>query len=53
MLESSALSNDDLAPVPVARRTWSMRNIAALWVGMAICITTCTLASSVLEQGMN
>lgn len=47
------LINDDLAPVPVARRTWSMWNIAALWVGMAICITTYTLASSLIEEGMN
>jgi nucleobase:cation symporter-1, NCS1 family len=47
------LTNDDLAPVPKARRTWSMWSIAALWVGMAICITTYTLASSLIEQGMN
>jgi len=25
----------------------------ALWVGMAICITTYTQASSLIEQGMN
>lgn len=53
MIESSPLSNEDLAPVPAARRTWSMWSIAALWVGMAICITTYTLASSLIEQGMN
>ncbi|MDQ3116547.1 MAG: cytosine permease, partial [Verrucomicrobiota bacterium] len=53
MLQSDALINDDLAPVPVAERTWSMWSIAALWVGMAICITTYTLASSLIEQGMN
>ncbi len=47
------LINDDLAPVPTARRTWSMWSIAALWVGMAICITTYTLAGSLIEQGMN
>ncbi len=46
LLESSALINDDLAPVPASGRTWSMWSIAALWVGMAICITTYTLASS-------
>ena len=51
--ETSALSNDDLAPVPLRGRTWSMWSIAALWVGMAICITTYTLASSLIEQGMN
>jgi nucleobase:cation symporter-1, NCS1 family len=47
------LTNADLAPVPGARRTWSMWSIAALWVGMAVCITTYTLASSLIEQGMN
>ncbi len=52
-LKSSALFNDDLAPVPPSARTWSMWSIAALWVGMAICITTYTLASSLIEQGMN
>src|SRR2546423_9169618 len=52
-LEQSRLFNEDLAPVPAARRTWSMWSIAALWVGMAICITTYTLASSLIEQGMN
>ncbi len=30
-----------------------MWNIAALWVGMAVCITTYTLASSLIEQGMS
>jgi NCS1 family nucleobase:cation symporter-1 len=47
------LINDDLAPIPPSGRTWSMWSIAALWVGMAICITTYTLASSLIEQGMN
>ncbi len=52
-LQESRLYNDDLAPVPVEQRTWSMWSIAALWVGMAICITTYTLASSLIEQGMS
>ncbi|MEP6976373.1 MAG: cytosine permease, partial [Spartobacteria bacterium] len=52
-LQSGSLSNADLAPVPASGRTWSMWSIAALWVGMAICITTYTLASSLIEQGMN
>ena len=47
------LWNEDLAPVPPARRTWTWWNIAALWIGMAVCITTYTLASSLIEQGMN
>jgi NCS1 family nucleobase:cation symporter-1 len=48
-----SLSNSDLAPVPFEKRTWSLWHIAALWVGMAICITTYTLASSLITQGMN
>ena len=47
------LWNEDLAPVPQERRTWTTWNVAALWVGMAVCITTYTLASSLIEQGMN
>ena len=52
-IKHSNLYNEDLAPVPESGRTWSMWSIAALWVGMAICITTYTLASSLIEQGMN
>ncbi len=52
-LAGSRFYNKDLAPVSPGQRTWSMWSIAALWVGMAICITTYTLASSLIEQGMN
>ena len=45
------LWNPDLAPVPADRRTWNTWHIAALWVGMAICIPTYTLASSLMDQG--
>src|SRR5258706_2408700 len=48
---SAALWNTDLAPSAPARRTWTTWNIAALWVGMAICIPTYTLASSLVDQG--
>ena len=48
-----SLWNEDLAPVPRERRTWTWWNVAALWVGMAVCITTYTLAASLIEQGMN
>ena len=47
------LWNADLAPVPAAARTWTWWHIAALWIGMAVCITTYTLASSLIGQGMN
>ena len=47
------LGNDDLAPVPPARRTWNQWHIAALWVGMAICVPTYTLASGQVAAGMS
>ena len=47
------LWNEDLAPVPQDRRTWTTWNIAALWIGMAVCIPTYTLASGLIGQGMN
>jgi NCS1 family nucleobase:cation symporter-1 len=45
------LTNSDLAPVPAERRTWHWWHIASLWIGMAICIPTYTLASSLIERG--
>jgi NCS1 family nucleobase:cation symporter-1 len=48
----SLLWNPDLAPTPLARRTWSTYHIAALWIGMSVVITTYTLASGLLQQGM-
>ena len=52
-LEASPLYNHDLAPVPVARRTWTTYNYAALWISMAHCIPTYMLASGLMAQGMN
>jgi nucleobase:cation symporter-1, NCS1 family len=52
-LSSSRLWNPDLAPTPPERRTWSTYNIAALWIGMSVVITTYTLASGLMQQGMN
>ena len=51
-LSSSPLWNSDLAPTPLARRTWSTYHIAALWIGMSVVITTYTLASGLMQQGM-
>jgi NCS1 family nucleobase:cation symporter-1 len=51
-VSSSPLWNPDLAPTPLARRTWSTYHIAALWIGMAVVITTYTLASGLMQQGM-
>jgi len=35
--------NSDIAPTKIKDRTWTTKNIAALWVGMAICVPTYTL----------
>ena len=51
-LSHNPLWNADLAPVPLARRTWSTYHIAALWIGMSVVITTYTLASGLMQQGM-
>jgi len=52
-IEASALYNDDLAPVPIARRNWTTYNYAALWISMAHCIPTYMLASGLIASGMN
>jgi NCS1 family nucleobase:cation symporter-1 len=52
-LHDSPLWNRDLAPTRLHRRTWSTWNIAALWIGMSVVITTYTLASGLIGQGMN
>src|ERR671910_700507 len=50
---SSSLYNEDLAPTGPEQRTWTTYNIAALWIGMAIVITTYTLAAGLMAAGMN
>ena len=49
---SSPLYGEDLAPVPPEKRTWSMWHLAAIWVGMAVCIPTYLLASYMIRDGM-
>jgi len=39
----SARYNADIAPTRIAQRNWNHWHIAALWVGMAICVPTYTL----------
>jgi len=51
-LSSGPLWNPDLAPTALAQRTWTTYNIAALWIGMSVVITTYTLASGIMQQGM-
>ena len=52
-IAASPLSNDDLAPVPIARRNWTTYNYAALWISMAHCIPTYMMASGLLAAGMS
>ena len=52
-VSDSPLYSKDFAPVKRADRSWNKWNIAAIWVGMAVCIPTYMLASSLIEQGMN
>ena len=52
-ITQSPLYNEDLAPVTAERRTWGVWNVAALWIGMAVCIPTYTLASNLIGGGMN
>src|ERR1043165_4361537 len=51
-LKASPLYNEDLAPVAVAKRTWNTWDYAALWISMAHCIPTYTLASFMIGQGL-
>lgn len=51
MERDARLYNEDLAPVREGQKTWSMWHIAALWVGMAVCVPTYTLASGMVAQG--
>ncbi len=52
-VSSSPLWNKDLAPTTLKERTWTTWNIAALWIGMSVVITTYTLAGGFIEAGMN
>ncbi len=52
-VSTSPLWNKDLAPTSITERTWSTWNIAALWIGMSVVITTYTLAGGFIEAGMN
>ena len=51
-VSDSPLYNKDLAPVPPAGRTWRVWDLAAIWVGMAVCIPTYMLASFMIKLGL-
>ena len=51
-LERSPLYNADLAPIAVAKRTWTTWDYSALWISMAHCLPTYGLAASLVARGM-
>jgi NCS1 family nucleobase:cation symporter-1 len=53
IIQSSSLYSEDLAPIPMNKRTWNTWNYAALWISMSLCIPTYMLASSLIGGGMN
>lgn len=49
----SPLINPDIAPTKISQRTWGTYHIAALWIGMSVCIPTYMLASGLIAGGMS
>jgi NCS1 family nucleobase:cation symporter-1 len=47
------LFNADIAPVSVAARTFSTWDMAALWVGLVVCVPSYTLVGSLLQLGFS
>ncbi|MGH3997477.1 MAG: cytosine permease, partial [Pseudonocardiaceae bacterium] len=52
-LKDSRFYNEELAPVPVEKRTWTTYTYFALWMGMAHNIPSYALAASLIALGMN
>lgn len=52
-LAPSQLFNDSIAPVPVAKRTWTTYSYLALWMGISHGIPTWLLASGMISLGMS
>ena len=51
-LAASPWANEDLLPTAFEERRWSLWHIAALWIGMAVCIPTYMLAAGLIASGM-
>jgi nucleobase:cation symporter-1, NCS1 family len=47
------LINDDIRPTTGPERRWSVLNMAALWIGMVVCVPTYMLAGGLIEEGMS
>ena len=52
-LLESPYANEDLVPTAAEERGWSRWNIAALWIGMAVCVPTYMIASGLIATGMS
>jgi nucleobase:cation symporter-1, NCS1 family len=52
-IRDSRFYNAELAPVPIASRTWSTYNYTALWMAMAFCVPSYSLAAGLILLGMN
>ncbi len=52
-IRDKKLINKDLSPTKISERSWGTYNIAALWIGMSVCIPTYMLASGLIAGGMN
>ncbi len=51
-MSASSYYSEDLAPVPPDQRTWNTWHLAAIWIGMAVCIPTYLLASYMIKSGI-
>ena len=47
------LINEDFQPTLAADRTFSAADMAALWVGLVVCVPTWYLAGGLVEMGMS
>lgn len=51
--KESFLTNDDLYPVPVEKRTWAAWNYVAFWISDIFNINTWMIASSMIQLGLS
>jgi len=52
-LAASPWYNEDLAPTRPRERSWGTYHIAALWIGMAVCLPSYSLASGAIALGLS
>ncbi|MFH1468019.1 MAG: NCS1 family nucleobase:cation symporter-1 [Pseudomonadota bacterium] len=48
-----SLINEDIRPTLAGERRWGTLDMAALWIGMVVCVPTYMLAGGLIESGMN